>query len=112
AGGARGDAANFAADFTLMAAAVIGEKYDEGVVFLPGTVDGVEYAPDGLIETIDLGGVDGHAQVHVVLVFFGERGPGGNFFVAVREWPGGLHDTQFLLACVAVFAEFIPALAV
>lgn len=113
--GAAGDGGSgglFPTDVFLGAAAVVGEEHDKGVVGLPRALNFGEYASDALVHAVDLGRIDGHAEVPFLLVGLGKRVPGGDVGIAGGDAGGAIKEAHGELAFMALAAEDVPTLHV
>jgi hypothetical protein len=93
----------------FVAAAVIGEEEDEGIIEAAGLLEGVEDAADALVHGIDHGGVDGHAEVPFLAFLLGDGVPGGDFGVAGGEGPAFVDEAGGGETFVAFGAELVPS---
>lgn len=99
----------FVAGDDFMAAAIISEEEDEGIIEAAGLLEGAEDAADALVHGIDHGGIDGHAEVPFLAFLLGDGVPGGDFGVARGEGPAFVDEAGGGETFVAFGAKLVPS---
>lgn len=96
----------------FFARAVIRKEQDQGLVVQAGLLQVRHQFPDVLIHPIDHRRIDGHLQIHLVLLGFVQPVPGRNAFGGRRKLPVRMDQAQFDLAPIALAAQLFPAHAI